>query len=127
MSRDFFRADQFAQAQNPADKEQQSQSQRSTGSSFFKKKTARRAKSLGKDHWDEVIFCEYQIMEMLARTSQSFQPNMKNNDVQLLLLLLSAPSLHTLQHIHIRHSIMIIIFIYSPISNVYKDTSSVDL
>ena len=29
---------------------------RGQGGSFFKKKTARRAKSLGKDHWDDIIF-----------------------------------------------------------------------
>ena len=51
------RADQFASVQNNPNKENQPKSHRSGGgSSFFKKKSARRAKSLGKDHWDEVIF-----------------------------------------------------------------------
>ena len=27
--------------------------------SLFKRKSARRAKSLGKDHWEEVIFCKW--------------------------------------------------------------------
>ena len=31
------------------------------GGSFFKKKTARRAKSLGKDHWEDVIFGKKKI------------------------------------------------------------------
>ena len=58
----FSRADQFASIQNNPDKENQPKSHRSGGgSSFFKKKSARRAKSLGKDHWDEVIFCKYEI------------------------------------------------------------------
>ena len=51
------RAEQLALAQHP-DKENQP-SKPSRGGSFFKKKVARRAKSLGKDHWDDVIFCEY--------------------------------------------------------------------
>lgn len=53
----FFRAEQLASAQNP-DKENSSKSR---GGSFFKKRTARRAKSLGKDHWDDVIFCVYAL------------------------------------------------------------------
>ena len=44
----------MALAQNQPEKE--NQSKRGGTSSFFKKKTARRAKSLGKDHWDDVIF-----------------------------------------------------------------------
>ena len=30
---------------------------------FFKRRTARRAKSLGKDHWDDVIFGELNTLE----------------------------------------------------------------
>ena len=44
-------------AQHTPDKENTPTSKSKPGG-FFKKKTARRAKSLGKDHWDDVIFCE---------------------------------------------------------------------
>ena len=48
-------------AQNQSDKENIPTGRKhgkigSGGGSFFKRRTARRAKSLGKDHWDDVIF-----------------------------------------------------------------------
>ena len=51
----FCRADELAASQQNPEKENQP-GKRGSGGSFFKKKTARRAKSLGKDHWDDVIF-----------------------------------------------------------------------
>ncbi len=50
----------LAQAQMSAtdDGSAAKRSGRGGGGSFFKKKTARRAKSLGKDHWDDVVFGE---------------------------------------------------------------------
>ena len=35
--------------------------------SFFKRRTARRAKSLGKDHWDDVIFGELDTFGLTRR------------------------------------------------------------
>ena len=56
------RAQQIVTAQQSSDKENTPlKSGRPVGrqsGSFFKKKVARRAKSLGKDHWDDVIFGE---------------------------------------------------------------------
>jgi len=56
----------MALAQNQSDKENVPSGRKhgkmgSGGGSFFKRKTARRAKSLGKDHWDDVIFGECHI------------------------------------------------------------------
>ena len=51
-----FRAEQLCLTQNPDKENIPGDGKRAQGGSFFKKKTARRAKSLGKDHWDDVIF-----------------------------------------------------------------------
>ena len=64
----LFRAEQLALAQHP-DKENQP-NKPSRGGSFFKKKAARRAKSLGKDHWDDVID---QIVLSIGRSIYSMQ------------------------------------------------------
>ena len=39
------------------------------GGSFFKKRTARRAKSLNKDHWDDVIFGKHRKAPVLKLLS----------------------------------------------------------
>ena len=44
---------------------------RGRGSLFRRKSSSRRAKSLGKDHWDEVMFGEL-LIASLASNTQSF-------------------------------------------------------
>ncbi len=55
----YFRAEQLALAQSQNAPAEESAKRSHRGGSFFKKKTARRAKSLGKDHWDDVVFGMY--------------------------------------------------------------------
>jgi tight junction protein 1 len=56
----YFRAEQLALAQRQrqsrdADKENNAQNKRG---SFFRRRSHRRSKSLGKDHWEDIIFCK---------------------------------------------------------------------
>lgn len=53
----IYRADEImgTQQTSEADKEN---SPAKVGRGLFKRKTARRSKSLGKDHWEDVIFCK---------------------------------------------------------------------
>nr|QRF78342.1 ZO1 [Phoronopsis harmeri] len=52
------RADQLAASERQTVQEKENTTPSKTGRSFFKRKTNRRAKSLGKDHWEDVIFSE---------------------------------------------------------------------
>jgi len=52
-------------AMGPTDGTGGSASKSNRNSSFFKKKTAWRAKSLGKDHWDDAIFGRLVVMGFL--------------------------------------------------------------
>ncbi|KAJ8311679.1 hypothetical protein KUTeg_011034 [Tegillarca granosa] len=52
------RAFDFFNAQQSSESEKENSPLKSRGS-LFKRKSARRSKSLGKDHWEDVIFCNY--------------------------------------------------------------------
>ena len=73
----LYRAEQLKQAQTiqPEDTSKRS----NKGGSFFKKKTARRAKSLGKDHWDDVVFGQFWFIEFIINLSTSgYKSDFKN-------------------------------------------------
>ena len=73
----FYRAEQLKQAQTiqPEDTSKRS----NKGGSFFKKKTARRAKSLGKDHWDDVVFGKFWFIGFIINLRTSgYKSDSKN-------------------------------------------------
>ena len=52
-----IRAEQLAIAKQQSEEEKENSPSKSR-SLLFKRKAARRSKSLGKDHWEDVIFCK---------------------------------------------------------------------
>ena len=95
----FYRAEQFKQAQTiqPEDTSKRS----NKGGSFFKKKTARRAKSLGKDHWDDVVFGKFWFIEFIINLRTSgYKSESKNTWFAEIFVLSWNTQVVTDQHIH---------------------------
>jgi len=59
----IFRAQQLAISSQGSSEEEKENSPSKGRGLLFKRKAARRSKSLSKDHWEEVIFCEFLFLD----------------------------------------------------------------
>ena len=56
------RAEQLAISSQPNGEDDKENSPAKGRGLLFKRKAARRSKSLSKDHWEDVIFCKFEII-----------------------------------------------------------------
>ena len=67
-----FRAEQLAISSQPNGEDDKENSPAKGRGLLFKRKAARRSKSLSKDHWEDVIFCKFEIILGLACWEKKF-------------------------------------------------------